>query len=49
MSDNLITLPDFVDLIAPLLNPAGTSRHDQYLTERVAVPYCPSTGLGGGS
>ena len=33
-----ITLPNFFDWTAPLLNPAGASRHDQYLTERVGVP-----------
>ena len=40
-----IPLPDFLDLTAPLLNPAGASRHDQGLAERVAVPRCPGTGL----
>ena len=40
-----ITLPDFLDLAAPLLNPAGASRHDQYLPDRVGVPCCPSARL----
>ena len=42
---NNITLPDFLDWTAPLLNPAGASRHDQYLTERMAVPCGPGTRL----
>jgi hypothetical protein len=40
-----ITLPDFLDLTAPLLNPAGPSRHDQYLPDRVGVPCSTGAGL----
>ena len=40
-----ITLPDFLDLTAPLLNPAGAGRHDQYLAERVGVPCSACPGL----
>ena len=40
-----VTLPYFLDWTAPLLNPAGASRHDQYLTERVGVPCRPGTRL----
>jgi hypothetical protein len=32
-----ITLPDFLDLTTPLLNPARASRHDQYLAQRVGA------------
>jgi len=40
-----ITLPNFLDLAAPLLNPALTSRNDQSLAQRMAVPRCASPGL----
>jgi hypothetical protein len=40
-----ITLPDFLDLTAPLLNPSGARCHDQCLAQRVSVPGCPSAGL----
>src|SRR5207244_5259830 len=37
-----VTLPHFPDLTAPLLNPARTSRNDQSLPQRMAVPRCAS-------
>ena len=40
-----ITLPDFLDWTAPLLNPAGATRHDQSLSQRVGVPSRPGAGL----
>jgi hypothetical protein len=40
-----ITWPDFLDLTAPLLNPACAGRHDQYLAERVGVPCSAGAGL----
>jgi len=40
-----IPLPDFLDLTAPLLNPAGAGCHDQSLAERVPMPCCPSAGF----
>ena len=42
-----VTLPNFLDLTAPLLNPAPASRNDQSLTQRMAVPCCPSPRLEG--
>lgn len=40
-----IALPDFLDWPPPFLNLAQAGRHDQCLTERVAVPGRPGTGL----
>ena len=40
-----ITLPDFLNWTAPLLNPACASGHDQNLAQRVGMPCCPSAGL----
>ena len=40
-----VTLPDFLDFTAPLLNPTRAGRHDKYLTERVGMPCRPGAGL----
>ena len=40
-----ITLLDFLDLTAPLLNPVGASRHDQGLARRMGVPCRPGAWL----
>ena len=40
-----VTLPDFLDLTVPLLNPTAASHYDQGLAQRMGVPGCPSAGL----
>src|SRR6266496_1333952 len=40
-------LLNFLNLTAPLPNPARTSRNDQSLTQRMAVPHCASPGFEG--
>ncbi len=40
-----VPLPDFLDRTAPLLNPAGASRHNEYLAKRMAVPCRPGVRL----
>ena len=40
-----VTLANFLDSTAPLLNPASARRNDQSLTQRMAVPRGASPGL----
>src|SRR6185369_10026171 len=42
-----VTLVNFLDLTAPLLDPAGARGHDQGLAQRVNVPVGAGAGLEG--